>query len=154
MFLALDPGETTGWASFNQDGSLIDYGQAEGFDFFSGWLEFLEPKPFLIICEEWILNPNIPQGGSRQETVQVIGSVRNYAIRNGIDIEWQSPSRKPAGYAWAGMKPLPKSQHSISHQYDAIAHGTYYLVKHKIIPTALERKLNRQRLNRIHKGLI
>lgn len=149
MFLAIDPGETTGWAIFKQDGSLDDYGQAEGLDFFSGWLEFLDPKPSLLICEEWILNPNISQGGSRQETVQVIGVIRSYGLRNGIDIEWQSPSRKPAGYAWAGIKPLPKSQHAQSHQYDAIAHGTYYLVSNKIIPTALERKLRSKRLRRL-----
>ncbi len=145
MFLAIDPGETTGWATFNLDGYLIDFGQVKGFDGFDEWLEKLSPKPSLIICEKWVTNPKVPQGGSTQETAQVIGAIRSYSRKNGIDIEWQMARILLVGYKWAGLKPLPKSKHYLSHQYDAIAHGTYYLVNQKIKPTALEIKLTGQK---------
>lgn len=141
MFLAIDPGETTGWATFDQHGNLLDLGQIKGFELFSDWLDYEIEKPSLIIYEEWVTNPNVPQGGSKQETSQVIGAIRAYARRNGIVVVAQRTSAKPVGYAFAGIKPLPKSRHSESHQYDAFAHGIYYLVKNKITKTALQKKL-------------
>lgn len=144
MFLAIDPGETTGWATFSQSGELEDFGQIAGFETFVVWLEKLRPVPELIICENYILNPKIPQGGSEMWTSQVIGVVRVYGIRHGIIVEMQRNVCLSPGYAFAGIKPLPKSRHAESHQFDAVAHGTYYLVKNKIAPTALEKKIRNQ----------
>lgn len=147
MYLAIDPGETTGWATFHMNGDLKDFGQIPCLDptVFVLWLEKLDPRPALIIYEGWVTNPSIPQGGSKQETSQIIGHIRSYAIRSGV-VAIEQPNRvKKVGYAYAGIKELPRSRHAESHQRDAIAHGVYYLVKNKIAKTALEKKLDREK---------
>lgn len=129
-FLFIDPGETTGWATFTQDGLMLSLGQVAGLDAFTDWLEIQDPA--LIVFEDYLVNPNIPHGGSRVETIQVIGAIKSFAKRRSICAVPQAPHIKRIGYAWCGLKALPKSRHSISHQYDAMAHGVYYLVKERI----------------------
>ena len=133
MFLVLDPGETTGFARFEQDGSLIDIGQVEGIEDLVTWINDLDPKPALIVYEQFLVDPHVRLGGSDLETVQAIGQIRKYGIENGIVAIPQSRTIKLIGYRWAGKKPLPKKRHDESHKWDALAHGIYYLVSNKII---------------------
>jgi hypothetical protein len=134
-FLAIDPGETTGWATFTQRGELVGFGQLSGVDDFTVWLE--AQKCSLLIFEDYLINPNVPHGGSRVETIQVIGSIRSFVKRRSICVVPQSPSIKRIGYAWCRLKPLPKSKHKMSHQFDALAHGIYYLCRNRIRPIGL-----------------
>lgn len=87
------------------------------------------------------MDPHTPHGGSRVETIQVIGAIRSYATRNGIVVVMQSRRVKRVGYGYLGMKPLPKSRHAESHKFDALAHGEYYMVKHHIKPHSLKKRL-------------
>lgn len=131
MFLSLDPGLTTGWCMFSDNGVIDELGQVVGVDEFILWLETLDPKPSLIICEDFVLNPNIPQGGSQMEAPQVIGAVKSYASKTGIVCVIQAPRLKKIGYAWAGTR--PPSKKADTHRMDAYAHGVYYLVLHDIL---------------------
>lgn len=137
-YLAIDPGLTTGWALFDDHGTLEDSGQVRGLDQFYRWLTRSCPVPDLVICEDFILNPNVPQGGSNMIASQVIGVVRAYALEHGLILVMQPSRILKIGYAYAAMRPLPKSRHSESHEFDAMAHGVYYLCKHKIRKIILE----------------
>jgi hypothetical protein len=117
---------------------VIDIGQVEGIDEFTTWLEDLPMKPALIIYETYVIDPNVKQGGTDVPASQVIGAIRSYGQRHSIVCLPQLRTVLLIGYRWAGIKPLPKSKHKLSHQYDAFAHGIYYLIKNKIRELSFE----------------
>ncbi len=128
-YLAIDPGKTSGWALFASDGYLRAYGQTE--DIYT-FLRKIEPKPHVIIYEDYVINPKIRQGGTRPVASIAIGHIEAFAREHEIELVNQYPSIKSIGYLWAKIQPT--KNHSISHQRDAIAHGTYYIINNRIRP--------------------
>jgi hypothetical protein len=43
-----------------------------------------------------------------------------------VPLTLQPATAKNSGYLWAGLSSAP-TNHAISHQYDAVAHGIYWL---------------------------
>lgn len=129
-YLAVDPGETTGWALFSPDGSLEGMGQIKGLDAFYRWLADECPSVDYVICEDFIVNPRKKFGGSRMIASQVIGVVRAHCLQNSIRLVLQANRYLKIGYAYAAAR--QPTTHADSHQWDAFAHGVYYLVKHRI----------------------
>ena len=126
-YLALDPGETTGWAKFNKDGVIIEYGQyVQGEQ--TKWLtENLTSDLEAVICEEYrIYNPKRQKRWSRNETSKNEGAIQLLCEMRQVPFHLQPANVKAIGYKWAGLGQAP-SNHAISHQFDAVAHGTYWL---------------------------
>src|SRR5689334_9531202 len=117
-YLAIDPGKTSGWALFDTGGNLRAYGQTEDLYVF---LRKIDPKPEIIIYEDFIYNPRIKQGGQRQWSGIGIGHVEAYVKENEdkIKIHKQLNHQKESGYLWAGI--LKTKNHRLSHERDAIA---------------------------------
>lgn len=123
--LAVDPGDTSGWALY-QKGILTKWGQSRGL---KGLLSDLKnlPTPDVFVVEDYRIRPNVNHSYSRVNTIQVIGAIKAKALENDAKFILQEPSIKPIAYKWLNMSP-PKD-HSISHETDAMAHGYYYLVR-------------------------
>lgn len=138
FYLAIDPGETSGWATFTKEGKPIDYGQVAQR---LGIYDLLKDKqPQFLIVEDFQLYPwkSNAQAFNQFETVRVIGAIEFWAWAKSVPVVLQKPSVKGIGYKWAGIDP-PKN-HSISHGPDAYVHGIYFLQSNGIIqPQALRR---------------
>jgi hypothetical protein len=124
-YLALDPGGSTGWATFREDGSGITMGTCTSRTEVYELLRSV--KPSRIIMEDWITRQNAQLGGDRLEVVRVIGAVEFYAYLREIPVTLQPNTVKGIAYKWAGMaRGGPKRD---SHEKDAYCHGVYYLQK-------------------------
>jgi hypothetical protein len=126
-YLALDPGNSTGWATFGADGNPIGFGTLKGKDEF---YEFLKSQPeslVAVICEDFRLYPwkSMQQAWSQLDTVRLIGVVEFWCSERNKMLVFQNPSIKTIAYAWAGI-PVPKNK-ALTHETDAYVHGVYYL---------------------------
>ncbi len=135
-FLAIDPGKTTGWASFTKEGDLIATGKIRGHDEFLDWLEEQEAKE--IILERYRNRvggkSTAINAWSENETSQLIGAIKRVARKSGIKVHEQNASDGLAfglrflgvyGTYYRGGKRIKHVPDDIS----ALAHGTYYMRK-------------------------
>ena len=131
MILAVDPGDTSGFALFAADGSLINKWQSN----FDNSLDFLSPLTNLktIVVEDYRLRAGkqTQQTGSRFQAVQMIGALKYHAKLHGMAFELASVQAKTLGAMFSGVK--PPSNHKESHEVDAYNIGIYWLVDSKII---------------------
>lgn len=132
-YLALDPGETTGWAKFDSNGELLGYGQYTQ-NIQTQWLtENLDSSLKAVICEEYrIYNKARQRQWDRNRTSKNEGAIEMLCEMRKVPFFLQPASVKKIGYKWAGLGEAP-SNHAISHQFDAVAHGTYWLRQRKIL---------------------
>lgn len=141
-YYSFDPGagrsDTIGRAKFDDYGCLMEMGQCT-FDELVVYLEKQDPEEGdVCIYERYIIKPHklTSHKGSRVETVQTIGAIKSWAIRNKLEIVEQPDSILAVAQLWFDLK-MP-SNHSISHQISATLHGMYYLKMQGKIMTALE----------------
>lgn len=148
MYLAFDPGETTGWAEFNDEGECKAYGQLS-FDELIAKCEDWRGTPELktVIIEEFVVFNHKARkfAGSRMKTSQAIGIIKSMAHANGAKVVEQPANIKPIAQKWTQIK--PPSDHSQSHWVDAFNHGAYYLIKQNIRKTYLEEEMESKRAN-------
>lgn len=133
IYIALDPGETTGWAKFNEKGEPIAYGQVAQMDL-AKWLDknITREEVIAVICEEYKNYGHKQQRKwSRNQTSKNEGAIEQVCDMRDIPFHLQPASIKPIGYKQAGLGAAP-SNHSASHQFDAIVHGVYWLTKNGI----------------------
>lgn len=128
-YLAIDPGDVTGWAAFDEKGDIITLGQVEDSEFSSWARQVINPRLKAIICEDYRIMSQKAQSHSwsRVPTIKKIGVIEDNAAFHGVKVILQPNNAKSTGYAWGGI--TAPSNHGISHQYDAYAHGVYYLQK-------------------------
>ena len=132
-YLALDPGETIGWASFDENGNGITYGQFRYEVFIQSVEELIHPDLKAVITEDYLNHGFMQQKKwSKNITSKVIGKIEVMCELRKVPLVMQRNTVKNIGYMWAGME--PPSNHSISHQTDAFAHGVYYLQSNGIRP--------------------
>lgn len=142
VLIAFDPGDTTGWATFNFDtGEAIQEGQV-GYKDMPEWLtlrNIIRPKVKKIVIEDFRLmgSKALAQTGSRFITCQVIGMIRLWAHPEGITIDLQASNIKPIAERISGRRPV--GVHAKSHSVDAYNHGVYWLRKHDKFTTRLEK---------------
>lgn len=129
MYLALDPGHTTGWATFDVSGNSTGLGDVSGRQ---GLYDLLAEHADVdtVIVEDWRTNPDVRLGGDPLATVRYIGVVEYWAHINGITLVEQPNTVKSIAYLWAGIK-KPKAK-AMTHQADAYVHGVYYLQKNGV----------------------
>lgn len=126
-YLALDPGETTGWATFDDKGVIIEWGQVKQSDFYKWLDQKVTSNLRAVIAEEYrIYDSRRQRKWSRNQTSKNEGAIEAICSLRGVPFFLQPANIKKIGYKWAGLGAAP-SNHDITHQFDAVAHGTYWL---------------------------
>lgn len=130
-YLAIDPGETSGFAQFDSAGEIKAYGQFPYRKEEDCLQRLIHEGLLAVIVEDYKNHPGMRQPTwSRNITSKTIGKIELLCKMRSISLVLQPNNVRPMGYLYAGLE-QPKN-HSISHQFDAVAHGWYYLVKNKI----------------------
>jgi hypothetical protein len=126
-YIALDPGETTGWAKFDENGEVIKIGQFRQQDQ-NRWLaDNITDTVKGVIVEDYMNYGHKQQKKwSRNQTSKNIGAIGLLCSMRNVPCYLQPANIKSIGYKWSGLGAAP-SNHNISHQYDAVAHGVYFL---------------------------
>lgn len=133
-YLAIDPGETYGWAAFDDKGSVVDKGQFRHEQDTEILAALIPSHLKTVICEDYRNHGWQQQKKwSRNQTSKNIGKVEMTCALRNVPVVLQSNTKKSIGYKWAGLDG-PPSNHAISHQYDAYAHGVYWLQINSIRP--------------------
>lgn len=125
-YLALDPGETTGWAAFDDKGEVLKMGQFTQAEQ-NKWLDkHIQATLKEVIIEEYRNYKGGTFRGQKNQTSKNIGAIEMICELRGVPYVTQPANIKKIGYKFAGLGAAP-TNHAISHQYDAVAHGTYRL---------------------------
>lgn len=134
-YLAIDPGDTVGWATFDGEGRILEMGQFLDRDFVKEITELMHSDLKHVIVEDYVLfqHKALAQSNSRGrnlKTAKMVGKVEMLAELKNIPVTKQESSVYKLGAMWGGFE-IP-SNHAISHQYVAAAHGIYFLQNHGI----------------------
>lgn len=134
-YFVCDPGDVSGWAEFAHDGSLLGYGQVDESQFMEFITDRVHSDLELVICEDFTLfqHKAMAQTNARSrkmKTSKKIGQMEMTCQLRNVKMVLQPANIKTIGYKWAGLE--PPSNHAISHQFDAVAHGVFYLQKNGI----------------------
>ncbi len=141
-YLAIDPGEhnrpggSTGWATFDDLGEIITFGQIQNHKITSFVDEKLKKGDVkAVICEDYINFTGkryaAARNWSKNKTSVAIGRVEAICELHNVPLHKQPSSILPIGYKYLGIE--PPSNHDISHQFSAAAHGTYWLHQNGIL---------------------
>lgn len=133
FYLAIDPGNNTGYAWFAENGDPTDNGAIKGHDEFLDWLED-GPVAKIIIMEDYKVRPgNSGNHWSNVPTLQLIGAIKRYAKKNNITVEMVQPQNLYMGLRLLGMyeKYAPRTVH-VPDRLSALAHGVHWLTKRHI----------------------
>lgn len=133
LYIALDPGKITGYATFDKQGKLVDM-EYHNIDEVRNRFEDDLWDALAIICEDWRLYPDAAKHFyfSDMPTAKLIGWLEGVAYMKKIPFILQGAQIKTNGYKMWGRKPLPHSN-PMNHAYDAVVHGRAYLIKQRII---------------------
>lgn len=133
VYVALDPGGTTGYAVFDEAGKLRDL---EYLDLDEVRERFEQDlwDTIAVICEDWRLHPEQAKNfsWSQMPTAKLIGWLEGVCMMRSIPFHLQPASIKPMAYKHLGKNPLPKSN-PMNHAWDAWAHGNEFLIKMGVI---------------------
>jgi hypothetical protein len=127
-YLAIDPGDTFGFAKFDSDGNMCSLGQEHEDNFIKWSDENITSDLDTVIVEDYKLIPGKKSRGqawSRMKTSKQIGKIELMCEMRGVKLVLQPNNKYPIGAMWGGFT-IP-SNHAISHQYVAAAHGVFYL---------------------------
>lgn len=136
MIISVDPGETTGIAYWEDNGTFISR-EALTQDEILDKVETLSDVT-VIVVEDYRLRQGkqMVQTGSRFVAVQIIGALKAYARRVGAKFVLQPANVLTVAALHSGVK--RPSNHSKSHDIDAYNHGYYYFeTKGLLQPKAL-----------------
>ena len=142
MYLAFDPGETTGWALFDKAGDIKEWGQLTMDELHLKLTEWESLDIDTVICEGFIIYRHKAKkfAGNRMLTIQVIGIVKSFAHRMNAKYVEQDSDILPIAQKHTQVF-MPKD-HSESHKVSAFNHGAEWLIRQGIRKTALEEEQN------------
>lgn len=128
-YLSLDPGNNTGWATFDENGNSTGYGSVHDRESVYSTLTAVQAKA--LIVEDFKLYPwkSTQQAWSSLETVRVLGAIEFWAYAKQCPIHFTSPTNLKIGMMWAGLR-VPKGH--IPDEQSAYAHGVWWLQKNGI----------------------
>lgn len=134
-YLACDPGETNGIALYDENGVLLWFGQiplenlaVEVWKLVTRYRDYMT-----FIIESYRVYPQMAKEHVYDElkTAQAIGRLKAIAeIMSFRVVEQPAANTKKMGFKYMGN---PKVKHKERHQWDAHAHGMYFLVNNGII---------------------
>lgn len=136
-YLSIDPGKANGVTGYDTK-CYLQFLYTVPVAEMTKFLDVFDKLKTCVI-EDYRLYPNKAKDQiySDMETPRVIGKVEHWAELKGIELVKQPATVKKTGYAWAGQKPLPKSN-PMNHARDAHIHFIYWGVKtQKINPSHL-----------------
>lgn len=147
MYLAFDPGATTGWCKFDAQGNTLEWGQDNFTELMEHCKEWEKEKWTAIIYEDFVLfsKKARQQAGSRMPASQAIGIIKTLIHATGAEAIRQSSDIKSGAEKLTQMK--APSNHAESHWVDAFNHGAYYLIRKGIRKSYLEMELEQKRKN-------
>lgn len=137
VLLAIDPGETTGWATFrvaDQKVYLIGFGQEETFPMdrcvhgLSRLLETFQPTTVvheLYAVYEWKTDSH---AWSQVPTLRIIGSLETLCIQQSKPLYSQTAQLAKNFCTDDKLKAWKLYEKGLQHARDAIRHGTYFLL--------------------------
>lgn len=133
-YLAVDPGETSGYAIFSVEGDIVEMGQFKQAEQ-NAWIrDHITEDCIALIIEDYKNYASHKQKRwSRNQTSKNIGAFEMACFMFNVTVILQMANIKAIGYKWAGLGAAP-SNHSISHQYDAVVHGVYWLISTGKVP--------------------
>lgn len=134
-YLAIDPGDTSGWASFDDQGNLIQMGQFTDRHFTKEITDLLDSSLLHVIIEDYVLFQHKAMAqtnkrGRKLDTAKKVGKIEMLCDLRGVEYTKQESSKYKIGAMWGGFQ-IP-TNHDISHQYVAAAHGVFWLQQHGI----------------------
>jgi hypothetical protein len=131
-YLAIDPGDTFGFAKFDEDGNLKEMGQGKNKDLVQWTNDHITSDLDVVIIEEYANMPwkKSAHAWSKNETSKQIGKFEMMCEMRGVKCVKQPNNKYSIGAMWGGIT-IP-SNHAISHQFIAAAHGVFYLQEHGI----------------------
>lgn len=136
VYIAIDPGKTTGYALFDSSGIVTFTGKITGEDKFLDELETLVAAGNIkvMIIEIYRNRPHMKHNNwSKNETSQIIGATKRIARKAGIKVVEQEPSPALAiGLKFLGISHVYAGKH-VPDDVAALAHGTYYLRQQKVL---------------------
>lgn len=149
-WLTIDPGETTGWAIW-QDLQRVEAGQTQLWQFIDAldaWAASgVSPDIFdvenwddgtnfldLIVMEDWVLYPpgvgsGPPEPWNKQRTVRGIGAIELIARQNHIPLELQGTDTKEIAIAAGAEELFLSPVHENRHANDATMHGVFRIAR-------------------------
>ncbi len=145
MILAFDPGATTGWCSFNDEGDTIEFGQLSLDELADKVEEWVSDHDNAYITIHTVVYETFKlfrhkakrQSGSDMPASQAIGIIKTLIRRlDSPTVITQDPSIKSIAQKWTQMN--PPANHSQSHWVDAFNHGAYYLINEGVRKTYLQ----------------
>src|SRR3954447_25039318 len=130
--LALDPGTTTGWASFTKPNERDGYQSGQISNGAIGtwksldvsWALFGGEEPDTIVCESFQYRPHIDK--AVLEPVEVIGVVRVYCWEHDIKLVFQTPAQR-MWWTDERLKSMGVYKPGNPHANDAMRHLLIYL---------------------------
>lgn len=132
LVLFLDPGETTGWASFNE-GLLLECGQWPTPDpsaFADTLHAFIAANDYIdrIVYEEYRVRGNKfnEHVGSEVVTIQNIGAIKVVAGEHAIPLSKQTAGMAKGFATDAKLRRWGLYQKGLKHANDALRHGVYW----------------------------
>lgn len=139
--VSFDPGKSTGWAVLDPESEghlLINFGTTSNKTELVQLLKDFETTnvQLQVVVEDYINRP-AKSGGfdhtwDKGYTHRIIGIIEGWCLRNRFKMTLQQPVDKPGAYGIIGLKYLKGAKHT--HHLDAIAHGFFYIHKHKLAP--------------------
>lgn len=138
--LAIDPGETTGWAYIEPD-RILDIGQFKFRDvneFLGEWPFDIKPIDFIVIEDFKIFDKKKVRMGDRMITTRIIGACELFAKMLKIKVVKQDSSVLPAAIRRTGIDPY-KGSHSNTHWAFAYVHGMYFFIQMGLAKSALQK---------------
>lgn len=138
MYVSVDPGETVGLATWDEQGKLIHKSKMPRVDFEMFLWALIEDKNngnevITFIVEKYLVygSKAIAHVGRANPTEQVIGMIDMIARRLGVPVVKQPATILRVAAKWAGVR-IPSGH--IPDQISAYLHGYYYLHQKNIIP--------------------
>lgn len=133
--LSLDPGETTGWAMY-EDGKLADAGQLDTKPdrFIHTVPEFMvDMLPTHIVMENYKVYGHklTDHSWSALHTPQLIGSIKMLANMSNIGVSLQMASQAKGFCTDDKLKKWGMYVKNLKHARDAVRHGCYFLLFNK-----------------------
>lgn len=142
MYVSFDPGATTGYVKWDDNGEPTKMDQLD----FDGLMDLMrqleiehETDPIkAVIYEHFKLfkHKAVAQTGSDMPAAQAIGIIKTMVKATGAFEVAQAPNILTIAQKWTGMQ-MP-SNHDFSHWVSAFNHGAFFLIKKGIRKTALE----------------
>lgn len=132
IVLGIDPGKVTGWALVKTEDkkmSPMNFGHSR--DQTALELQPQIEKAEIVVIESFLVRPkNARRGAFDYDDMvapRVIGAVTTLATLLGKQVVMQPASIKPVGYGFSNTKYVKGKKNM--HQWDALAHACYWLVK-------------------------